>query len=659
MPTFENLTESGNAVLSFDETSADQHVVYGSLAEEVSAPQTFGVDNVASEPRRGRPPKANSIAKKDTAGGIRQRGRPRKHAPQNETTAHEPQFEAQQAQIPQREKVYVVPDSEDDMPPDDPFANFSHEEHVHVPAQRQHRERQQNRSSVAPNWNGNSSRFRGSTQAQPQERFSRNTMQRGPVAAVAHSQRRENYNTAQNAVQPSCQRRVPFGNLGSWEKLQSITSIEAAYDDMFQSDDVLNFEEIYALQGARLEELAVSLGIQWAQGDAVRQQVIDACLRQSLANRKPIAMEGYLDIFQDGNGCLTQPRHRFQIVDWSPFVPRAIIRHYGLRIGQFLRVRVTLPRDNASMACVVRVESVMSMSHIEARKWPQFRELTPFYPTERMMLENAAGQAAQNLSMRIVDLIAPIGLGQRGLLVAPPRTGTAVWLQAFATSLTANRPDVHMMILLIDERPEEVTDFRRMAQCEVFASTFDESADNHVRLAEIVIEHARRCVECGQHVVILLDSITRLARAYNTVMPASGRILTGGIDANALQGPKSFFGSARNIEGGGSLTILGTALVETGSRMDDVIFEEFKGTGNMELHLDRELADKRIYPAINIGRSGTRKEELLYHPDELVRIHLLRRALLGLAPSEAIEMLQQRMKKTRTNVEFLVTLNRN
>jgi transcription termination factor Rho len=300
----------------------------------------------------------------------------------------------------------------------------------------------------------------------------------------------------------------------------------------------------------------------------------------------------------------------------------------------------------------------MDKSPLEAAKIPHFKELVPYYPTDRLLLENGSEEANQRLSLRIVDLVAPIGLGQRGLIVAPPRTGKTVLLQAFANGIATVRPEAQVWILLIDERPEEVTDFRRMAKGEVFASTFDETPDRHVRLAEMVIEMARRRVECGQHVVILLDSITRLARAYNAIMPASGRIMSGGIDANALQGPKSFFGSARNIEGGGSLTILGTALVETGSRMDDVIFEEFKGTGNMELQLDRELADRRIYPAINVGRSGTRKEELLYHPDELSRIYLFRRAVVGLNSTEAVDMLIQRVKKTGTNVEFLMTLNR-
>jgi transcription termination factor Rho len=261
--------------------------------------------------------------------------------------------------------------------------------------------------------------------------------------------------------------------------------------------------------------------------------------------------------------------------------------------------------------------------------------------------------------MRVIDLLSPIGFGQRGLIVAPPRTGKTMLLQGIANAIIANQPDAKLIVLLIDERPEEVTDFvRQVRGAEVVSSTFDESADSHIHAAEIVIENARRWVEAGIHVVILLDSITRLARAYNTEQPNSGKILSGGVEANAFQFPKRFFGSARNIEGGGSLTIIATALVETGSRMDDVIFEEFKGTGNMELHLDRSIADKRIFPAINLERSGTRKEELLYHPEELAKIYNLRRAFQGVPSVEAMEMLIARLRKCPTNVEFLMNINR-
>jgi transcription termination factor Rho len=264
----------------------------------------------------------------------------------------------------------------------------------------------------------------------------------------------------------------------------------------------------------------------------------------------------------------------------------------------------------------------------------------------------------ENLPMRVVDCLTPIGFGQRGLIVAPPRTGKTVLMQGIANSLQINYPEAHLIILLIDERPEEVTDFKRKVKGEVISSTFDESADSHVHAAEVVIEKARRMVEVGKDVIILLDSITRLARAYNTAMPSSGKILSGGVEANALQLPKRFFGSARNIEDGGSLTIIATALVETGSKMDEVIFEEFKGTGNMELHLDRALSDKRIFPALSMDKSGTRKEELLYHPDEIQKIYSLRRAMKGIPSEDAMEMLIQRIKKTSTNVEFLMSVAR-
>jgi transcription termination factor Rho len=287
-----------------------------------------------------------------------------------------------------------------------------------------------------------------------------------------------------------------------------------------------------------------------------------------------------------------------------------------------------------------------------------FTERVPYYPTSRILLEANSEAKWDNLSMRVVDCLTPVGFGQRGLIVAPPRTGKTVLMQGMANSIQLNYPDAHLIVLLIDERPEEVTDFRRQVQGEVISSTFDETAESHVHAAEMVIEKARRMVEVGKDVVILLDSITRLARAYNTTMPSSGKILSGGVEANALQKPKRFFGSARNIEDGGSLTVIATALVETGSKMDEVIFEEFKGTGNMELHLDRGLSDKRIFPALSMDKSGTRKEELLYHPDEMLKIYSLRRAMKGLPSTDAMEMLIQRIKKTQTNAEFLMSVAR-
>jgi transcription termination factor Rho len=283
-----------------------------------------------------------------------------------------------------------------------------------------------------------------------------------------------------------------------------------------------------------------------------------------------------------------------------------------------------------------------------------FDNLTPLFPNRRVILEN---EKLKDIAMRAFDLVSPIGFGQRGLIVAPPRTGKTVLMQKMANAITANNPKAHLIVLLIDERPEEVTDMARSVEGEVISSTFDEPPDRHVHIAEMVIERAKRLAEQGTDVVILLDSITRLARAYNTVQPHSGKILSGGVDANALHKPKRFFGAARNLEERGSLTIIATALVDTGSKMDEVIFEEFKGTGNMEIHLDRALVDKRIYPSINISKSGTRKEELLYHAEEMPRIHILRRALSSLPPVEAMELLLGRLKKTKSNVEFLLAMN--
>ncbi|MCX7006021.1 MAG: transcription termination factor Rho, partial [Kiritimatiellaeota bacterium] len=301
---------------------------------------------------------------------------------------------------------------------------------------------------------------------------------------------------------------------------------------------------------------------------------------------------------------------------------------------------------------LLRVDHINDQDPEKSRNKIPFENLTPLFPDRRFVLEVGPSE----ISMRVMDLLTPIGMGQRGLIVAPPRTGKTVLMQKIANSISANTPKAKLIILLIDERPEEVTDMERNTKAEVLSSTFDEPPERHVQVAEIVIEMAKRRVECGQDVVILLDSITRLARAYNTLQPHSGKILSGGVDANALHKPKRFFGAARNIEGGGSLTILATALIDTGSRMDEVIFEEFKGTGNMELGLDRRLVDKRIFPAINIEQSGTRKEELLLHPDEIAKIWILRKALNGVPPVEGMELLINRLKKTKSNIEFLMAL---
>lgn len=388
-------------------------------------------------------------------------------------------------------------------------------------------------------------------------------------------------------------------------------------------------------------------------------KILEYILIKKCAEKTPIIAHGVVETIEGGDALLVYANDNYRIRPQSAFIPRFFVQKYGLRRGQDVVAYLHPQAENSTCPFVMKILSVLGMDPETVYHLPKFKDLTPFYPTERLFLECSKETKWDNVSMRIVDILTPIGLGQRGLIVAPPRTGKTVLLQSIANAISTNRPDVVLIILLIDERPEEVTDCRRQVpNAEIISSTFDESPDNHIHAADMVIDKARRQVEAGKHVVILLDSITRLARAHNTEQPSSGKLLSGGVDANALQSPKKFFGAARNIEGGGSLTILATALVETGSRMDEVIFEEFKGTGNMELHLDRSLIDKRIFPAINIEKSGTRKEELLYHPDEMEKVYTLRRAIKGVPVSESMEMLVQRMKSTKSNTEFLLNINR-
>ncbi len=418
----------------------------------------------------------------------------------------------------------------------------------------------------------------------------------------------------------------------------------------------LDFNEIYESSMSALISSAKAFGIPVFR-NPVRRPLVKKILRAAFAENRPISIRGTLELLADGNGLLLYACDSYRVKELSAFVPQVLISKFGLQRGHDVEAVAFPPMKGETAPIVVRVTSVMGGDPAEVKDLTPFTELTPYYPTERIMLETDDGVPWNNLSMRCVDLLCPIGLGQRGLIVAPPRTGKTVLLQAIANAIAKNCPDAHLIVLLVDERPEEVTDFRRKTtRGEVISSTFDETAENHVHVAEMVIERARRMVERGKDVIILLDSITRLARAYNTLMPNGGKILSGGVEAGALSKPKRFFGSARNIEGGGSLTILGTALVDTGSKMDEVIFEEFKGTGNMELDLDRDLANKRIYPAINFERSGTRKEELLYHPQEMQCVYSMRRAMKGVPSIEAMEMLISRMKKTKTNAEFLITL---
>ena len=419
-------------------------------------------------------------------------------------------------------------------------------------------------------------------------------------------------------------------------------------------DPIVNSFNISDLQAKSMEELtrmAVELGIEGV-GALEKSTLIYEILRVNAEKSGQMYGSGYLEVLPDGYGFLRSPQYSYMPCPEDIYLSSSQIKRFALKTGDFVAGQIRTPREKERFFAMLKVESINNNAPEKKRDIIPFNELTPYFPTRRLVLERNPGE----LSTRVVDLVTPIGMGQRGLIVAPPRTGKTVLLQKVANSIRANNPDVKLIILLIDERPEEVTDMRRSVDAEVISSTFDEPPERHVQVAEMVIEKAKRMVEYKQDVVILLDSITRLARAYNTLQPHSGKVLTGGVDANALHRPKRFFGAARNIENHGSLTIIATALIDTGSRMDDVIFEEFKGTGNMELHLDRNLSDRRIYPAINVEKSGTRKEELLLHPDELQCIWKLRKAVNGVPAAEAMELLLKKLKVVKTNIEFLLTL---
>jgi transcription termination factor Rho len=454
---------------------------------------------------------------------------------------------------------------------------------------------------------------------------------------------------------------LEIGNLMENEELKTREGISSLAEAFVASESSpLLLDELLSLSLQELKDRVSERDFGIELPDApLREEIFDSLLAACLEKVVPVAVSGILEVMEDGHGFLLQEKDNYKLRSQCPFVPAPLVKTLGLKTGQLVKGFLRAKMGESSCPVLVQVEEVMNGDPEEASRVMSFTELIPYYPLERIYLETNPDVEWDNVAMRVVDLVSPVGFGQRGLIVAPPRTGKTVLQQGIARALRVNNPDTHLIVLLVDERPEEVTDFRRQVpDAEVIASTFDESAESHVHAAEIVIEKARRMVEREQDVVILLDSITRLARAYNTTMPNSGKILSGGVEATALQRPKRFFGSARNIEGGGSLTILGTALVETGSKMDEVIFEEFKGTGNMELHLDRELSNKRIFPALDFEKSGTRKEELLYHPDELSKIYSLRRSLKGVPPVEAMEMFIQRVRKTKNNPEFLMGLGR-
>jgi transcription termination factor Rho len=414
----------------------------------------------------------------------------------------------------------------------------------------------------------------------------------------------------------------------------------------------INIARLQAMSMAELSQLAREWNIE-NFGTLKKHEVIFEILKKNAERNGILFAEGVLEILPEGYGFLRSQSFNYLPCPEDVYVSPSQIRRFNLQTGDLVAGQIRPPKEKEKFFALLKIEAVDKEDPEKAKDKTHFENLTPLFPNKRLILETTPDE----LSTRVLDLVCPIGKGTRGLIVAPPRTGKTVLMQKLANAVLKNNPEVYLIILLIDERPEEVTDMERTCKgAEVISSTFDEPPERHVQVAEMVIEKAKRMVEHKKDVMILLDSITRLARAYNTVQPHSGKILSGGVDANALHKPKRFFGAARNIEEGGSLTIMATALIDTGSRMDEVIFEEFKGTGNMEVHLDRALVDRRIFPSINIERSGTRKEELLYHPDEYQKIVLLRRALTGVPPVEAMELLLNKLKKTRSNIEFLLTM---
>jgi len=414
----------------------------------------------------------------------------------------------------------------------------------------------------------------------------------------------------------------------------------------------MNLKELKSKKISELTTMAKHLGLEGVSGMR-KQELIFSLLQTEIEKNGSIYGEGVLEILPDGFGFLRAPDYNYLPGPDDIYVSPSQIRRFNLRTGDTIAGQIRPPKDSERYFALLKVEAINYEDPEGSREKILFDNLTPLYPDERIKLETEA----EEYTTRVMDLLTPIGKGQRGLIVSPPRAGKTVILQQIANSIAVNHKEVILIVLLIDERPEEVTDMERTVKGEVVSSTFDEPATRHIQVAEMVLEKAKRLVECGRDVVILLDSITRLARAYNTVVPPSGKVLSGGVDSNALHRPKRFFGAARNIEEGGSLTVIATALIDTGSRMDEVIFEEFKGTGNMEIYLDRKLSDRRIFPAIDINRSGTRKEELLLDKKDLNRIWVLRKVLQPLSPIDAMEFLLEKMSETKSNPDFLDSMS--
>jgi len=418
----------------------------------------------------------------------------------------------------------------------------------------------------------------------------------------------------------------------------------------------MNLSELKLKPASELIEIAQEMGIE-GTARSRKQDVVFSILKSHAKKGEDIFGNGVLEILQDGFGFLRSADSSYLAGPDDIYVSPSQIRRFSLRTGDTVDGKIRPPKDSERYFALLKVNEINYEKPENAKNKVAFENLTPLHPDERMTLERGNG-STEDITARIIDLVAPLGKGQRGLIVSPPKAGKTMLLQNVAQSITSNHPECYLIVLLIDERPEEVTEMARSVKGEVVSSTFDEPASRHVQVADMVIEKARRLVEHKRDVVILLDSITRLARAYNTVVPSSGKVLTGGVDANALQRPKRFFGAARNIEEGGSLTILATALVETGSRMDDVIYEEFKGTGNQEIHLDRKIAEKRVYPSININRSGTRREELLTDPAELQKMWILRKLLHPMDELAAMEFLLDKLKATKSNSQFFESMKR-
>ncbi len=480
----------------------------------------------------------------------------------------------------------------------------------------------------------------------------RKSSKKKTVAEEQVAAEQEHHAQAENATATATADEATAAEAKDRQKMEDDESTHAKYERIKKGN--LYLTDLQKLTVAELHDIAKNEGI--TEYSALKKtDLIFRILKERIRQNGLMYGEGVLEVLPDGYGFLRNPSYNYLSSSDDIYVSPSQIRRFGLRTGNTVSGQIRPPKDSEKYFALLRVEAINYENPDMLADKVVFSDLTPLHPEDRFILETVS----EELNMRIIDLVTPVGKGQRGLIVAPPRTGKTILLQKIANAVSTNHPEVKLIVLLIDERPEEVTEMQRKTaeDVEVISSTFDEPAARHCQVAEVVIEKAKRLVEYGQDVVILLDSITRLARAYNSEMPHSGRILTGGVDASAMQMPKKFFGAARNVEEGGSLSIIATCLIDTGSKMDEVIFEEFKATGNMELHLDRRLVDRRTWPAIDISRSGTRREELLLDPKELKLVYRLRRVLSELNQVEAVELLKNRLFKCRTNAEFLMTMN--